>query len=801
MQALALILVLSAPPQSPAPFDSIARLIDLDGLPVREGGVRCLQFASTDPTGKGNDHGHYLRSDGDRHVLAEMNGPGVVTRIWSANAAGRIRVFLDGEREPRIDAPFQALFTGAYPPFAEPIATHRSGGWISYFPIPYRKSCRIEVDRLEDPGALYYHVQYLRLPPESRVRTFTRDLPERERQALEEVLRRWRNPGPRGDAARADGREIRASIRLGPAESREAFALDGEGTILELRARVDPPVPEVLRGVLLSASFEGTRTVAVPLGDLFGCGFGPVAHAGLAVGWDEDGGYCAFPMPFRRGASIALRNASERPARIECSIRVARRRPPEGAMTFHAEFRSVDGVGADLYEIADAEGPGKLVMVSQALQGVGNLWYLEGNEQFFVDGEERPSILGTGTEDFYNGGWYWSEGPFALPLHGLSEKAEWTTNRTTPWRTFVPDAVPFERRMRACIEHGSSNEVKDAYYSSVACFYAKAQPVRDVPDSELRVPRLWVCRARGFTGASDLAWEPEVPLVKWEERTEHWRGLAKPVFQQFPVSYTEHGKDFVDSRAAMLAPGRESCTARFSVPIDDRYRLRLRWFCEGEPPRLSVDGRSKVLAPEPLDRGPLPSFRADAGPLAAGEHSLGFECGERTRLLLFDSLRAESASPFVRTFWIAPPIEARKDGTVEDEMPEEATFLAPDFDPQAAGWKLVKAAGDSLDLNREVSSQSPMLAYLLVFVRAPAARRATFLLGSDDGVRVWVDGTLVHSHEIHRHLQADEDRCDADLRPGWNRVLLKVKNDYGGYGVCLRICDIDGELRVGERAR
>jgi hypothetical protein len=41
----------------------------------------------------------------------------------------------------------------------------------------------------------------------------------------------------------------------------------------------------------------------------------------------------------------------------------------------------------------------------------------------------------------------------------------------------------------------------------------------------------------------------------------------------------------------------------------------------------------------------------------------------------------------------------------------------------------------------------------------------------------------------------DADAFDLPLRAGWNRLLVKVKNDDGGFGLCLRLSDPDGGLR------
>ena len=98
-------------PGPPRPGQLLA-LIDLDGLPVLYDGARARMFASTDPTGRGNDCGNFLRVDGDEYVLAEMKGPGVITRIWSANAQGQLKIYLDGKPEPCAELPVQGAFRG-----------------------------------------------------------------------------------------------------------------------------------------------------------------------------------------------------------------------------------------------------------------------------------------------------------------------------------------------------------------------------------------------------------------------------------------------------------------------------------------------------------------------------------------------------------------------------------------------------------------------------------------------------------------------------------------------------------------
>ncbi len=115
--------------------DLVHRLIDLEHpatLPAA--GEKCAQWASWDrassydaQTGKyvnwaaNNDGPQFIREEGDQVVMAEMEGPGCIWRIWSARAEqGHVKIYLDGAAEPAVDLPFVAYFRGDTAPFNYP---------------------------------------------------------------------------------------------------------------------------------------------------------------------------------------------------------------------------------------------------------------------------------------------------------------------------------------------------------------------------------------------------------------------------------------------------------------------------------------------------------------------------------------------------------------------------------------------------------------------------------------------------------------------------------------------------------
>jgi len=81
------------------------------------------------------------------------------------------------------------------------------------------------------------------------------------------------------------------------------------------------------------------------------------------------------------------------------------------------------------------------------------------------------------------------------------------------------------------------------------------------------------------------------------------------------------------------------------------------------------------------------------------------------------------------------------------------------------------------------------VAYAAIHVRAPASMDALLHVGSDDGVKVWANGTVIHRSEAPRGLKIDEDRVSFRLLKGWNLLLFKVTQWDQGWALSARISD------------
>ena len=78
----------------------------------------------------------------------------------------------------------------------------------------------------------------------------------------------------------------------------------------------------------------------------------------------------------------------------------------------------------------------------------------------FIDGEEKASLLGTGTEDFFNTSWC-PKTIFTHPYYGyarVNNDNGWL-GRTHVYRFFISDPIYFEKSLKGTIEHGHNNNL------------------------------------------------------------------------------------------------------------------------------------------------------------------------------------------------------------------------------------------------------------------------------------------------------------------------------------------------------
>lgn len=496
---------LAAPDKGPIGW---ATYRELDRLPYVGQGVRSQQFSAFDRD-NGNEDGFAgiyscLRETSAGCLLAEDLGAGELTSIWftqinptpgdgipdegDVRPTGTIAIELDGQTV--VSASLQDVVNGQLgPPFVYPLvanADQSSGGVYIKVPMPYRTSMRVTVQN----NPRFYHVAYRRFPDAVGVPAFDRA------DRADDVIALLRNAGIADPKPAAPGATTaQATVNLAAGQEAVVAQPAGAGAIRQLRIRF-PGVAsdDVLAGVRLKIAFDGSTTVNAPIGEFFGSGLGASAVRALMFAIDAapNGWYTTWwPMPYRQGAVVSIVNSSGG-AISNVNVEVTSAPDPQwtsalGSGGRAGYFTAVSTAGATVHRqdwiAADVVGRGKLVGISQTMQGritEGNTrGYLEGDERVHVDGSLSPAWHGTGTEDFYESGWYFSRGRFSAPFLGSTrhelraEGCEVECDST--YRLLIADAIPYASSLRFGIEHGPQNDAA-AIYGSTAFLYARAQP-------------------------------------------------------------------------------------------------------------------------------------------------------------------------------------------------------------------------------------------------------------------------------------------------------------------------------------
>lgn len=127
-------------------------------------------------------------------------------------------------------------------------------------------------------------------------------------------------------------------------------------------------------------------------------------------------------------------------------------------------------------------------------------------------------------------------------------------------------------------------------------------------------------------------------------------------------------------------------------------------------------------------------------------------------------------------------------------------FAPETVDRDTVHWEKMRpenAENSWLLILNERFGSSRQVAYLRTSIYAEAAANARLEIGSDDGVKIWLNNALVHENDVGRGVTPGDDIVAVELQEGWNQLLFKVVNKGGGWGACLRVRDAEGNHLPG----
>jgi len=493
----------------------IEELYRLDRLAMFHESTKIASVSSYDRTGGNNDGfgGQYsfVRKEDDGLVLADLKGPGVIYRIWTPTPTDDVMEFyFDGEDEPRIRVKFRDLFLGKHPAFQRPLVGYGAGGFYSYVPLPYENSCKvfIRAERMQ-----FYQINYATYPETMGIKTFSAQ-PTAEQQAhIEKAKALFGSAGqdisayvvPEGGTVEKQT----AKVTLKAGETATLFEMNRPGRIVGLRLSPAEALVGKKRDTVIRAYWDGDTQPAIvsPAGDFFGYAWGEPAAKSLLVGTAGGANYCYFPMPFDRSARIELyaEPGIDRNVTVQAEVLFVPIGRKENEGKFYALWqRENPTTKGKPFTFIETQGRGHLVGAVQQSQAFesGGTYYFEGDDQTTIDGE--LVIHGTGSEDFYNGGWYDVPGRWetrrSFVLSGcLAYKKH--LGRTGAYRIFLGDAYAYRKSILHSIEHAPTNNDMLNDYCGLTYLYSQDRPTcnftlpaanqREVLDPERIVFAVW----------------------------------------------------------------------------------------------------------------------------------------------------------------------------------------------------------------------------------------------------------------------------------------------------------------------
>ncbi len=404
-----------------------------------------------DRTGGNNDGDDFKRIDGQRNVLLDIDGPGVVHRIFTGRLFVRnnknidmnrthLQVFIDHQSEPVIDAPVREFFSNnsftSYPFVFDHDRTYP--GFL--LPIPFKEHIKVqlwsedEIPKFKNWGN-FWQVTYTTYDSTVvAVETFDLPLSPQEVQQMKKTGSYWINIEKHGPPELGKWKE---EVNINFTNKREGeYLLKGPGVINALRVNVSPNTPEALKNIRFRIYWDGMPfpSVDAPLGYFFGNAdyASKQTYHSILLGVDSIGGYSRFPMPFSESARITFSiSDSSTVESVHLKLNFTKDEIDEDWGYFHATWTeewatalgkqegafpgelNIPGMpkygehNIPVHVAMERKGSkGKYVGMLLHVAWPGKRWWGEGDVLIWSDENGwPPSYHGTGTEEYFNSGW------------------------------------------------------------------------------------------------------------------------------------------------------------------------------------------------------------------------------------------------------------------------------------------------------------------------------------------------------------------------------------------------------------
>ncbi len=396
-------------------------------------------------------------------ILAADTGSGILSHFWftvdrnAADASMDLKIWADDslllESHPR------ALHSNATGLLASPLDTTISGGFVCDVQIPFRRSFRITFNGQYTFCAIFW----CPVRDSNRIEPIASNEVQLEQRAGEKAY--WSKDSPWKSAGSVIGHQN----TIVESKSVTTFAeIYGPAMIETVRLVPNDLSNPAWDSVYLCAYWDlsPVPSVSVPLKEFFGCGVHQRIVNSFQLRSDLIGFISYLPMPFAVHGRLALENRTQTQLSMTDSVEFLLRPVDRGHDGYLTTVRSDENpTKPDMWHpVAHLLGRGRYFGLQLYVPHAHEDSFLEGNPRFQIDSSSATSFEYTGTEDFFDGGWYFQDSIFSLPFVGFTDFA------SSFYRFHYLDPIDFTSSFDFDIQHGQINDFITEY-RTVAYFY------------------------------------------------------------------------------------------------------------------------------------------------------------------------------------------------------------------------------------------------------------------------------------------------------------------------------------------
>lgn len=440
------------------------------------------------------DYNQFLREENINNrrefVLFDAEGPGAVVRFWSTVAdykgKGILRIYLDGNKKPEIEGEILSVLgknsLTDYPLSASVSekAIEQYRGYNLYFPIAFASSCKItyESEAIHKGEILYYNIGYRVYERGTKIQSFKQSDLVTYAEQIKETNRNLSNYERM--IPEKNKKNHYETKRLNP-QDRLTAKLKGKAAIRKIAVKLSgEDYEQALRSTVMKINFDGKENVWVPLGDFFGTGYQLSPYKTWYTEVTPDSILsCYWVMPFQKNCEVSIENCGNRDVKfLSMDITTSSWKWTDKSMYFGAGWYELYNLNTrknrDFFDLnfVNLQGQGVLVGTGVTVYDPVGIWWGEGDEKIYVDGERFPSTFGTGTEDFFGYAWCRLEAfehPFIAQPRGDGNNSVGMSSNV---RFRALDGIPFKKQLQFDMEMWHHVETR-VNYAPTSYYYLK----------------------------------------------------------------------------------------------------------------------------------------------------------------------------------------------------------------------------------------------------------------------------------------------------------------------------------------